>query len=293
MEHPTPYSHPSPPSSVADRIWDKALSDPEYASHILDSDLHDATPLPARLMRLAHLLSESHSISESDSTTIRHCLHTMETVLDPRPALSQEVALCRPRAHSRPPSPIDSPRSPHVGPTDPVVLVPELSHSQVKSLLAEVTTMRAEFDQRRKESLKIHSLLTQERQELTRRLLELDEEIHELRNDILEDSAEREAMQGTINGLEIWVDDWHKQHLISVAERPTMRGRRKNQRRWTKCAKEEPIDDDGEALFEGITAWMRGWKDVEEGFHIRQKDRKLRREQRQKEQTQKQRDHPK
>ncbi|PYI21360.1 hypothetical protein BO86DRAFT_287413, partial [Aspergillus japonicus CBS 114.51] len=278
---------PSPPSSVAEQTWDKTLTDPDYASHILESDMSDAASLPARLIRVAQILSESNSISISDSTTIHHCLQEMEALLDPRPGFSHELARCRPRAHSRPPSPVDSPRDPHINSNitmsttaNHVGSVQEISHSQLSDLLNEVTTMKMEFSQRRRESLEIHGLLTQERQVLTQRLAELDDEIHELRKDILEDSAEREAMQGTINGLEIWVDDWHKQHLLAVTEGPTMKHRRKSQRRWTKCAKEERFNDDGEALLEGITAWMRGWKDVEEGFHVRQKDRDLRREQR-------------
>ncbi|OJJ98006.1 hypothetical protein ASPACDRAFT_45306 [Aspergillus aculeatus ATCC 16872] len=297
MEHQTSYSQPSPPSSVAEQAWDKNLTDHDGASHILESEMNDAALLPARLIRVAQILSESNSISISDSTTIHHCLQEMEALLDPRPAFSQEVARCRPRAHSRPPSPVDSPRNPHISSITPVSTtanhhgdVQEIPHSQLRDLLKEVTAMKTEFSQRRRESLEIHSLLTQERQALTQRLTELDDEIHELRKDILEDLAEREAMQGTINGLEIWVDDWHKQHLLAVAEGPTMKHRRKNQRRWTKCAKEEQFNDDGEALFEGITAWMRGWKDIEEGFHIRQKDRDLRRERR-REQMERQRDH--
>ncbi|PYH46843.1 uncharacterized protein BP01DRAFT_238527 [Aspergillus saccharolyticus JOP 1030-1] len=296
MEHSTPYSQPSPPSSVADQTWDKALiEDPAYASQILDDEINDASSLPARLIRLARLVSESNLRPLTDSTTLHQYVEKIEDLLDPRPALSQEIARCRPRASSRPPSPESSPRSPHINSrgiplpstADPVASVQEISHSQLKSLLGEITTMKAEFSERRKESLEIHSLLIQERQALNRRLSELDEEIHELRNDILEDSAEREAMQGTINGLEIWLDDWHKHHMLAVAERPTMKYQRKSQRRWTRCSKEEQYSTDGDVLFEGIAAWMRGWKDVEEGFQNRQRGRHLRREQRRKEQMQK------
>lgn len=54
-------------------------------------------------------------------------------------------------------------------------------------------------------------------------------------------------------------------------------------KRWTK--KRRPADNleydsESEALFEGITAWMRGWKDIDEGFRVRERERELRREER-------------
>lgn len=37
-------------------------------------------------------------------------------------------------------------------------------------------------------------------------------------------------------------------------------------------------ENDSDALVDGISAWMRGWKDIEEVFRIRAQERKLRRD---------------
>lgn len=41
---------------------------------------------------------------------------------------------------------------------------------------------------------------------------------------------------------------------------------------------EEEDGNDLDTLLDGVLAWMRGWNDVEEGFLIRARRRKLRRE---------------
>lgn len=92
--------------------------------------------------------------------------------------------------------------------------------------------------------------------------------------DIVEGSAEREALHGTVRGLEAWVDGWQNE--------PKLRTSRQNKaRRWIRRKPEERYETDSEALIEGITAWMRGWKDVEEGFRVRERGRQERREERQ------------
>ncbi|PYI11555.1 hypothetical protein BO78DRAFT_96193 [Aspergillus sclerotiicarbonarius CBS 121057] len=286
MEHPPPshYDELSPPSSVAGQIWDMALTDPGYASHILDTE-NAAAPLSARLTRLAHLASQFNPASKSDSVTLHHCLDTLESLLDPRPGLTQEVVRCRPQSHSRPSNSAASISTTDSQETaDSLISVGEMSHPQLKDILGEVAALKVEFDQRRKEASDIYDLLTQERQALAQRITGLEEEIRELNMDILEDSAEREAIQGTIRGLESWVDEWHKQRLLIAARKQGAASRRNGQRRWTKC-KVEDVDGDGEALFEGITGWMRGWKDVEEVFRIRERNRSLRREERQQTRT--------
>ncbi|PWY88451.1 hypothetical protein BO70DRAFT_359900 [Aspergillus heteromorphus CBS 117.55] len=280
--HPAPYDQLSPPSSVADQIWDMALTDPDYASHILDTE-NAAAPLPVRLTRLAHMASQLDPLSKIDAGTLHHCLDTLESLLDPRPGLSQEVARCRPHSLSRSTNSVASFSTTDSQESEDSLPAPqEVSHPQLKDILGEVTALKVEFDRRREESADIYDLLRRERQALTRRMSELENEIQELQMDILEDSAEREAIEGTIHGLESWVDEWHRQRLATaVARKPGATSRRNGQRRWSKCRMDD-VDHDGEALFEGLTAWMRGWKDVEEGFRIRERDRGLRREERQK-----------
>ncbi|KAJ5898834.1 hypothetical protein N7495_003578 [Penicillium taxi] len=76
------------------------------------------------------------------------------------------------------------------------------------------------------------------------------------KSDLSEDAVELEVMQGIVRGLHDWIKVAHQ----------------KSRRRRTSQADEE--------MLEGLSAWMRGWKDVEDGFQIRGRTRKTRRDQR-------------
>lgn len=100
--------------------------------------------------------------------------------------------------------------------------------------------------------------------------------------DILQNSIEREGLRGTVYGLESWVDGCQQDHQRAVTTN-RVKAREGQKKRWTK--KRRPADNqeygsESEALFEGITAWMRGWKDIDEGFRVRERERELRREER-------------
>lgn len=41
------------------------------------------------------------------------------------------------------------------------------------------------------------------------------------------------------------------------------------------------METDGEVMLEGLSAWMRGWRDVEEGFQVRARARQVRRDRKQ------------
>lgn len=97
--------------------------------------------------------------------------------------------------------------------------------------------------------------------------------------DINDGSAEREALDGTVRGFESWIDGWRKQHEQAVATRSIQKSR---QKKWTKRKTEDPIEGNIEALLDGISAWMRGWEDVQEGFRNREQERRSRREERRK-----------
>lgn len=95
-------------------------------------------------------------------------------------------------------------------------------------------------------------------------------------SDILENSIEREGLRGTVYGLESWVDGWQRDHELAVTQA------RESRKGWTKRKPALRKEEDADALFDGITAWMRGWKDVEEGFQAREREREQRRDMRQK-----------
>lgn len=87
--------------------------------------------------------------------------------------------------------------------------------------------------------------------------------------DIHQSTIERESLRGTVYGLESWVDGWHGEDV---------------QRRWSKLNPRDrrmlqaELDVDCEALREGVRAWMRGWKDIDEGVRVREREREVRRE---------------
>ena len=181
---------------------------------------------------------------------------------------------------------------------------------QFTALLDEVSTLGSELDQRRNESFYIYNLFTLQTQRLERGVSLLENEIHELlvyiliialatgvltmamallipispdrHADILQNSIEREGLRGTVYGLESWVDGCQQDHQRAITTNRAQ-AREAQKKRWTK--KRRPADNLGydsesEALFEGITAWMRGWKDIDEGFRVRERERELRREER-------------
>lgn len=84
-----------------------------------------------------------------------------------------------------------------------------------------------------------------------------------------------EGLRGTVHGFESWVDDWQRQHDLTLAREMNAQSKRRRAKRRST----DQTDHD-ERLLEGIMAWIRGWKDLEEGFRGRQHERKLRREER-------------
>ncbi|THC88147.1 hypothetical protein EYZ11_012404 [Aspergillus tanneri] len=212
-------------------------------------------------------------MSPDDSMTLHQHLDALESLLDPRPSLTREIAKCRPRS-----SPLGATTLPtdSLPPIDPIHSINDRSHSQLTAVLTEVTTLGTEICHRRKESSHIYDLFTRERQELARRILDLEQEVDELKADIAEGSAEREALKGTVHGFESWILRGQK-HDWASAKRLSRTSRQK----WTNKETEDLNESNMESLLEGITAWLRGWNDIEEGFHNRERERKLRRDERQ------------
>ena len=108
------------------------------------------------------------------------------------------------------------------------------------------------------------------------------------KSDILEDTIELEGLRGTVRGLDSWVGRWQRQRESSSPSSSSKAdtGRRsKGRSYWKRKAKsttdkneEEEDGNDFDTFLDGVLAWMRGWNDVEEGFLIRARRRKLRRD---------------
>lgn len=93
---------------------------------------------------------------------------------------------------------------------------------------------------------------------------------------------ELDGLRNTVRALETWVEIWEQRHALNVAKALEAASERTKRRRKDKGRVENADENDCDALIEGITAWMRGWRDVEEGFSIRARARRLRREARRK-----------
>lgn len=100
--------------------------------------------------------------------------------------------------------------------------------------------------------------------------------------DLVEDAVELEGIQGTIHGLQAWVEGLQEADLISRSKRDI--AHQKTRGRWGRGGSDSEhvaSEADAEMLLEGLSAWMRGWKDVEEEYQVRTRARRTRREQRQ------------
>jgi hypothetical protein len=100
-------------------------------------------------------------------------------------------------------------------------------------------------------------------------------------SDLVEDSIELEGIQGTVRGLQDWIDRLRETQKMSRITRDQTR--QEARRRWAIRGIRQDVgtETDGEVVLDGLTAWMRGWRDVEEGFQVRSQARQMRREKRQ------------
>lgn len=100
-------------------------------------------------------------------------------------------------------------------------------------------------------------------------------------SDLVEDAVDLECIQGTIHGLHDWIDRVREeQKSTRISRHPAYP---KSRRPWiSRKAKEDcDVGMDSEMMLEGLSAWMRGWRDVEEGFQVRARARQTRRDRRQ------------
>ncbi|EAW06887.1 uncharacterized protein ACLA_085840 [Aspergillus clavatus NRRL 1] len=225
--------------------------------------------------------SEDVHWPEEDSIALSRCIDTIESALDPRPDLTHEIAKCRPKsvhAEKARTATADLPTNPPININRAMPVGKEASLKNLTAVLHEVSSLRNEFNRRREESLQIQDLLTQEIQQMTRKISDLEQHVHELQMDIEEERAEREGLQGTVHGLISWVEAWQEQRDQASY---TTRTQKSGLKRWSKRKDKESTENGSEALLDGISAWSRGWKDAEEEFRIRASERKFRRDGRQ------------
>ncbi|KAJ6161042.1 hypothetical protein N7470_004438 [Penicillium chermesinum] len=249
-------------------------------------------PWQDRIAELARLAAASPGMDgqgsdKSDTGSLmHHHLDAIESILqDPRPGLVHEVTKCRTRRTSfgtkglsNPPGcPEDMPSDLSEGACQHEALNHELA-SSLRTLLGEVTELNQELHRRHAESVEIRELMDMKCRGLARTIAELEDEVSELQSDLVDDSIELEGLQGTVRGLEDWVAGLREGQGLARAKPAERR-----KALWWAGRKPDSKGNDGDAIaiLDGLGAWMRGWRDVEDGHKARARARKLRRDQRQ------------
>ncbi|KAH2113414.1 hypothetical protein KXW65_003690 [Aspergillus fumigatus] len=265
-------SHPIPDTHECDAhlTMNHTLS-PKLAEEIPAVGI---TPVSDRLARLA-FLSKNTRFSEEQNIFLSSCLDSIESIFDPRPGLTQEISRCRPKGVctecARAVTP-DAPSTRHYNNGVGFSSTKKVSIKELTSVLSEITELSEEFKKRRRESLQIYDLCDRKIRRMRQSISVLEHDVHKLQKELWEETAELEGLQGTVNGLVSWVEAWQEQHDQITATRSHKTGRRQWTRRKTEKYNEETIG----ALLEGIRAWTRGWRDVEEAYRIRERERRLR-----------------
>ncbi|KAJ5125358.1 hypothetical protein N7526_007535 [Penicillium atrosanguineum] len=230
--------------------------------------------LSERLADLAHLASASVSTSTENehedeaAQSIHSHLDAIESILrDPRPALSREVAKCRPDG----------------------VSYGRFDRSRASSLSSQAPDQKSngphiENGFNKTEMLAQLSALLTEVKWAACAVAELELEVMELKSDLVEDAVELEGIQGTILGLQTWIDSLQAEQVMLRRQR-YLAQHKARQKRWANGQKNGDYDDLGadtkvDDVLEGLDAWMRGLRDVEEGFRSRARARRTRRERR-------------
>lgn len=94
----------------------------------------------------------------------------------------------------------------------------------------------------------------------------------------MEDAIELEGIQGTVRGLQNWIDGLREAQNLGHQKRLE----RTLSRYWGgRKTNDRSSETDAEIVLDGLSAWMRGWRDVEDTFQVRANARKTRRDRRQ------------
>jgi hypothetical protein len=152
----------------------------------------DVTQLNERIVHIAQLVADKNvlrELSQDDCDAVNTYLGNIEKLLDPRRDISRTIALNRPASSTSNATPTT--KSPlAVAPLQqrksiPKATIPWQSQSQtvshnLTSILQELTNVNSELRQRYLESRHIHDVFIIKCEGLAQRILELEEEVHEL-----------------------------------------------------------------------------------------------------------------
>ncbi|PGH10235.1 hypothetical protein AJ79_05490 [Helicocarpus griseus UAMH5409] len=267
-----------------------------------------ATTITERLLRLARLTdphnnntnndkydpaySRSSSLSQQKSIAINGYLDNIECLLSD--AHDGEIGAEEEKEMSRlPPSTCIKEQHEITQPDEPLshqsppVSESEIDHENGKSrqnqidseldvLMRDLKSVTRGLEQRRVECLHLNAVFTVKCEKLAQRILELEDQIQELRAEKIENTIELEGLKGTVRGLEGWIRRW-KQRQEEVDSESTWTVKESSDfREWDQRRCDIGDEHAAGTIIDGISAWLRGWHDVEEGFRIRARLRKQR-----------------
>ncbi|OJD23326.1 hypothetical protein ACJ73_05319 [Blastomyces percursus] len=177
-----------------------------------------------------------------------------------------------------------------------------VDHHELDAIMRGLQHVTKCLEQRRAECLHLNAVFTVKCEKLAQRILEMEDEIDELRAEKIESTIELESLKGTMRGLEGWILRWkrqlHRPDAVDVdvdsgseytwssgySSSPSGLGGVRGGGEWDYRNQtgtlEDMISSDGndetDRLMDGISAWLRGWNEIEEGFKIRARLRERR-----------------
>jgi hypothetical protein len=181
MDSPHSQGHHRLSPSFADSGIDVDLTDTNISKSSL-ANSREAS-IADRLVRIVEFSAEAsrHTFDAGETAVLHECLDGLEAILDPRPRFSREIAKNRPSS-SRSTTPVASPISPirplpENAPDNQTV---SQTPQALTNLLEELSSVNSELQQRRLEARHIHDLFTYKCEGLAQRVIELEDEMHEL-----------------------------------------------------------------------------------------------------------------
>lgn len=143
----------------------------------------DATQLKERIVHIAQLVADKNALqglSQDDCAAVSTYLDNIEKLLDPRREISRTIALNRPALSTSNATPASSKKTS----AQPTIRLsqsqPQTVSHDLTSILQELTNVNSELRQRYLESRHIHDVFIVKCEGLAQRILELEEEVHEL-----------------------------------------------------------------------------------------------------------------
>ncbi|EER44048.1 conserved hypothetical protein [Histoplasma capsulatum H143] len=176
----------------------------------------------------------------------------------------------------------------------------QVDHRELEVLMRDLQRVTRCLEQRRTECLHLNAVFTVKCEKLAQRILEMEDEIDELRAEKIENAVELEGLKRTMRGLEGWIRSWKKKlhrrdeagmnlDLDSDSEYTwssvdsSLFGRAGGKEGWAHSNEVSRLmgvvdgrNDDIDTLMDGIRMWFRDWDEVEEGFRIRARLREQR-----------------